>query len=447
MRGLDELLIELDIDIARKISSKLASERKVIALRVVDDIITVLALRNDYSLLKDLEFIFSGKVQIEVCKEEVLDSIINIVFYNLDTLLEDITESAIKLNVSDIHIEPYESSAFIRYRIDGKLVLHRKIDKREYNMLLSKIKANSGMDITEKRKPQDGKYNININAQKYDLRVSTIPLIYGEKMVLRILYSSRFDYSLSSLNFDNIQLNKLRKIIAMKNGLVIVNGPTGSGKSTTLYTILQEINNMEVNITTLEDPVEVIMPGINQMSLNKKADVNFANGLRGILRQDPDIIMVGEIRDEETASMAIRAALTGHKVYSTIHTKAPKDVFFRLEDMGIKSYLIKDSLVGIISQRLVRVLCTKCKEEERETNVDNLKIMTYKSKGCKLCGYSGYKGRQVVSAVIFTEPNSNIFQEISSQDNSEMKRNLLSLLKSGEITIKDYEEFIFTECI
>lgn len=244
--------------------------------------------------------------------------------------------------------------------------------------LLSKIKVCGNMDITEKRRPQDGKSLIKVNGKNYDLRLSTIPIIYGEKLVIRILYGEIFNYNISSLNLNVNQMKKLKKIIALKNGLVIINGPTGSGKSSSLYCILKEINKKDINITTLEDPVEVIIKGVNQVSLNRKANITFATGLRSILRQDPDVLMIGEIRDEETANMAVTASLTGHKVYSTIHTKTPQEVYFRLEDMGVKQYLIKDSLIGIVSQRLIRVFCDNCKKEDIKFIFKGNEMINYK---------------------------------------------------------------------
>ena len=246
------------------------------------------------------------------------------------------------------------------------------------------------------------------------------------------------------------QMEKLKKIISLNNGLILINGPTGSGKSTTLYAILNEINNKEINITTLEDPIEVFIKGINQVSLNKKADITFATGLKSILRQDPDILMIGEIRDEETANIAVKASLTGHKVYSTIHTKTPKEVYFRLEDMGIKPYLIKDSLIGIISQRLIRILCSKCKQSYKNINYKDENINTFVKEGCIFCNYTGYKGRKLVSSVVYLDDNikeniSNIFQEIKSLSNDEMIDNLICLIKNGEISIEDYNSFIIKE--
>ncbi|MBM6838473.1 Flp pilus assembly complex ATPase component TadA, partial [Clostridium saudiense] len=231
---------------------------------------------------------------------------------------------------------------------DGRLVITNILTLDEHLKVVSKLKVKSNLDITERRRPQDGKLTFKLNDKNYDLRLSFTNTIFGEKLVIRILYGQVFNYKLDSLRLTEKQMKKIKEIMKVSNGLVLINGPTGSGKSTTLYTVLQEVNTEEVNITTLEDPVEVIIERINQIALNKTIDLNFAEALRSTLRQDPDIIMIGEIRDDETAVIASRAAITGHKVYSTIHTKTPREVFFRLEDMGVKNYIIKDALVGII---------------------------------------------------------------------------------------------------
>ena len=238
----------------------------------------------------------------------------------------------------------------------------------------------------------------------------------------------------------------------VNTGLTIVNGPTGAGKSTTLYCILQELNKDEVNISSLEEPIEAVIPGINQMNLNKTLNIGFAEGLRSLLRQDPDIVMVGEIRDEETAEMAVRAALTGHKVYSTIHTRDPREVYFRLEDMGVEKYLIRDSLVGIISQRLIRLLCNKCKRKTGERNIDKENIDVFSKGGCIECNYTGYKGRALVAAIHVIDNKmknniKNIYNDTHILSNIEMIENLNSLLKGGKISIDDYENFIEMEGI
>jgi type IV pilus assembly protein PilB len=363
-----------------------------------------------------------------------------------DRSLEDVLVfNAIKDKVSDIHLEPQKNCVYVRYRINGTLVLVHKIDSSEYITLASKIKLKANMDITEKRRPQDGKIIVEYDGAKYDLRVSSIPIVYGEKLVIRVLYSDNFNYKFEDLGFSEEQIKIIRKIISLKNGMILICGPTGCGKSTTLYTILKEIDSKTLNVTTLEDPVEIVMQNINQMSLNNKVELTFANGLKSILRQDPDVIMIGEIRDEETANMAVRASITGHKVYSTIHCKSAREVYIRLENMGIKPYLLSDALVGIISQRLIKTLCDKCKEIDHENSL-NEKV-TYKKCGCRDCNYSGYAGRQIVSAVYFLhEEKSKTIEELHENSNYlsniNMKLDLEKLLLQGKISNGDYLEFI-----
>lgn len=313
----------------------------------------------------------------------------------------------------------------------------------EYLTLASKIKLKANMDISERRKPQDGKIIINYNDNNYDLRVSSIPVVYGEKIVIRILYSENFNYKLEDLYYSKEKIELIKKIMSLKKGLVLVNGPTGSGKSTTLYTILKEINIEDINITTLEDPVEAIIPNINQMSLNKKLDINFSNGLKNILRQDPDVIMIGEVRDEETAAMSVRASITGHKVYTTIHTSTPREVFLRLEDMGIKPYLLRDSIVGIISQRLIKILCKNCKKEDTKNTYKGIKL--YKRASCSKCNYSGYESRKLISAVYFLDKEYDeidIYKDKYCLSNIGMKDDLEELLKRGQISYEDYVRFM-----
>ncbi|EKY26977.1 GspE/PulE family protein [Clostridium celatum] len=359
---------------------------------------------------------------------------------------------AIKEKASDIHMEPHKDKIIIRFRVDGFLRIVFIFKVEEYLQIVSKIKLNSDLDITEKRRPQDGKMTIKDQDKTYDLRVSIIPVSYGEKIVIRVLYRDVFNYSLNKLNLTKTQINNIRYIMKSNNGLVFVNGPTGSGKSTTLYTMIQELNNEEINISTLEDPVEVIIDGISQMSINTKINIGFAQGLRSILRQDPDLIMLGEIRDEETAEMTVRAALTGHKVYSTIHTKDAREVFIRLEDMGVESYLIRDSIVGIISQRLIRVLCDECKKKDINILVLNKKVESYKKCGCSKCNYSGYRGRALVAAVHIIDNNTKeairrIHEDRDILTNNEMIDNLNDLLINGKISFDDYNDFIKWEGI
>ncbi|EKQ58192.1 MAG: type II secretory pathway, ATPase PulE/Tfp pilus assembly pathway, ATPase PilB [Clostridium sp. Maddingley MBC34-26] len=393
-----------------------------------------------------LGFIYNKNVKAVEIEEKNYENLKNIIFGEEDRTLEDVLiYNAIEERASDIHLEPQKNCVYVRYRINGSLVLVHKIDSNEYITLASKIKIKANMDITEKRRPQDGKIIVNYNNLKYDLRVSSIPVIYGEKLVIRILYCDNFSYKLEDLGFSEEQIKIIRKMIMLKNGLILASGPTGSGKSTTLYTILKEIDSKSLNITTLEDPVEIVMPNINQMSLNKKLDIDFSNGLRSILRQDPDVIMIGEIRDEETANMAVRASITGHKVYSTIHCKSAREVHIRLENMGIKPYLISDALVGIISQRLIKTLCNECKVIDSENSIKD-KII-YKKCGCAACNFSGYAGRQIVSAVYFLqEKNKKKIDELYEDNdylaNTNMKYDLEKLLYQGKISYSDYIEFI-----
>ncbi|MCE5221423.1 MAG: GspE/PulE family protein [Clostridium sp.] len=393
-----------------------------------------------------LRFIYNKDIVIKEIEEKNYENLKNIIFGMEDRTLEDVLIfNAIKDKVSDIHLEPQKNCVYVRYRINGTLVLVHKIDSSEYITLASKIKLKANMDITEKRRPQDGKIMIEYNEAKYDLRVSSIPLVYGEKLVIRILYCDNFDYNLEDLGFSEEQIKLIRKIISLNNGLVLVNGPTGSGKSTTLYTMLKEIDSKSLNVTTVEDPVEIVMQNINQMSLNKKLGITFSNGLKSILRQDPDVIMIGEIRDEETANMSVRASITGHKVYSTIHCKSAREVYIRLENMGIKPYLLSDALVGIISQRLIKTLCDKCKEIDYGNSLNERII--YKKCGCKACNFSGYAGRQIVSAVYFLQDeNKKNIEELHEDNNylsnKNMKYDLEKLLVQGKISNSDYLEFI-----
>ncbi|AWK52410.1 pilus assembly protein TapB [Clostridium beijerinckii] len=389
---------------------------------------------------------YNKNIVFKQIEEKNYEDLKNIIFGVEDRTLEEVLIfNAIEDKASDIHLEPRKNCVYVRYRINGTLVLVHKIDSSEYKTLASKIKLKANMDITERRRPQDGKIIVNYNEAKYDLRISSIPLVYGEKLVIRILYGDNFEYNLEDLGFSEEQIKLIRKIISSNNGLILVNGPTGSGKSTTLYTMLKEIDSKSLNVTTLEDPVEIVMENINQMSLNKKLDITFSNGLRSILRQDPDVIMIGEIRDEETANMAVRASITGHKVYSTIHCRSAREVYIRLENMGIKPYLLNDALVGIISQRLIKTLCDKCKKKDYENSVNERII--YKKCGCKACNFSGYGGRQIISAVYFLQDENKksveeLYEDRNYLSNKNMKYDLENLLLQGKISNNDYFEFI-----
>lgn len=443
---------DVDLKIAKKVTKSMCEKYKVIPVKAENEcIVALICDKNNEkeNIIEYLRFIYNKKIIFKEINLKNYEKLKEIIFGIEGSELEEIIiENAIKKKASDIHFEPKKEYADVRYRINGILTLAYKISKEEYITLLSKLKLKGDMDITKKMIPQDGKFIFYYNKQKYDLRLSSIPLIYGEKMVIRILTCESFSYRLEDLNFSENQIKIIRKIMKSNNGLTIVNGPTGAGKSTTLYTILKEINNEDINITTLEDPVEVAIEGINQMSLNKKLNINFSNGLRSILRQDPDVIMIGEIRDEETAKIAVRASITGHKVYSTIHTNSPREVYMRLENMGIKPYLIRESLIGIISQRLIKTLCEKCKVKDEKHKLDNITL--YKKCGCKECNYSGYGGRHLISSVYYMRNENDakdIYKDINCLSNENMKIDLKELLKDGKVSYEDYIEFIEGECL
>lgn len=315
-------------------------------------------------------------------------------------LVKNIIEQAARQRASDIHIEPFEYFVKVRYRIDGNLREIMTYDKSLFPAMIARIKILSGMDIAEKRKPQDGRITIDVDRKEYDIRVSNLPTVYGEKCVMRLAFKEGFKRNKSDLGMRPEDLEKFDNILKNPHGIILVTGPTGSGKSTTLYTALNELNGEDVNIITVEDPVEANVDGVNQVQVNVKAGLTFASALRSILRQDPDIIMIGEIRDGETASIAVQASITGHLVVSTLHTNSTAGTIGRIIDMGIEPYLLGDSLVGIIAQRLVRRLC-ECKKPKKadiaEKKIlripENEEVTIYEPCGCQLCGQTGYRGR------------------------------------------------------
>lgn len=319
-----------------------------------------------------------------------------------------IIHKAILSGASDIHIEPYEDVVVVRYRIDGQLVETMRQDHKVLSALTARIKIISGLNIAEKRIPQDGRISLKFEGKGYDLRVSVLPIIHGEKIVIRIASKEGFNVDKKELGFFDDDLAKFDDILAHPHGIVLVTGPTGSGKSTTLYTALKELCKPDVNILTVEDPVESDIRGVNQVQVNAKAGLTFAMALRSFLRQDPDIIMVGEIRDGETAEIAVRAAITGHLVLSTLHTNDAASTISRMVDMGVEPFLISSSVVGVIAQRLVRRLCTKCREEY-SPDAEEKKILgmdendgtpAYRPVGCPACNNTGYRGRIAVYEIM-----------------------------------------------
>ncbi|MCM1565296.1 MAG: Flp pilus assembly complex ATPase component TadA [Dehalobacter sp.] len=321
-------------------------------------------------------------------------------------LVNSVIQHAIKTNASDIHIEPSDDEMRIRYRIDGELQEAMKTSKAAHQAIVTRIKIMGQMDIAEKRLPQDGRIEVSIDGNNVDLRLSILPTVHGEKIVIRVLGMRNSTYTKSELGFTTENLELFDRIIKSPNGIILVSGPTGSGKTTTLYAVMRELNKPTVNIITVEDPVEYRMDGINQVQVNTKAGLTFASGLRSILRQDPDIIMIGEIRDSETAQIAIRSAITGHLVLSTIHTNDAASSILRLVDMGIESYLVSSAVVGLMAQRLVRKICTKCKTSYRPEHAEMMLLKLrepqplYKGTGCPACNYTGYHGRTAIHEII-----------------------------------------------
>ena len=317
-------------------------------------------------------------------------------------LVKQIIEGGVRQRASDIHIEALETGVRVRYRIDGALKQVMSYDLSILPGITARIKIIGGMDIAEKRKPQDGRITIMVDRKEFDVRVSILPTVFGEKTVMRLTSKDGLTKPKSGLGFDEEQLKVFDGILSNPHGIILVTGPTGSGKSTTLYTSLSELNKEDVNIIRVEDPVEANINGINQVQVNVKAEMTFAAALRSILRQDPDIIMIGEIRDGETANIAVQAAITGHLVVSTLHTNSAASTITRLVDMGIEDYIVGDAVVGVIAQRLVRRLCTNCKQpryvedEERQllgVPEDEEDVIVYEPVGCPLCNDTGYSGR------------------------------------------------------
>ncbi|WP_081945548.1 type II secretion system ATPase GspE [Thalassotalea sp. ND16A] len=328
-------------------------------------------------------------------------------------LINAMLSEAIKENASDIHIETFEKILKIRFRVDGILREILKPNRKLASMLVSRIKVMAKLDIAEKRVPQDGRISLRIGGRAVDVRVSTMPSSHGERVVLRLLDKNAARLNLQDLGMTDTGRETFTKVINKPHGIILVTGPTGSGKSTTLYAGLTQIDASERNILTVEDPIEFSIEGIGQTQVNTKVDMTFARGLRAILRQDPDVVMVGEIRDLETAQIAVQASLTGHLVLSTLHTNTAAGAITRLEDMGVEPFLLSSSLIGVLAQRLVRTLCPVCKEAHPASD-EEVKLLgleshqhpiIYRAKGCEKCKYLGYKGRTGIHELLVVDDN------------------------------------------
>ena len=465
--------VEIDYKLVKRLPLKQLVRYQALPLSINEDNVTVaFANPNDFEAKGAIERFFHGKIMIvSLVKSDVIKQILKrleveekIGLFTEDIkndlqeggnenadkespavvkLIELILQSAIEKGVSDIHIEATEHYCLVRYRIDGMSQEYFRLEQIIFSPLSSRMKLLSGLDIAEKRKPQDGRFTKIIEGNVYDFRVSTLPTLFGESIVMRILDKSKSMVKLEDAGMNRLTYEKFLKGIHSPYGLVLVTGPTGSGKTTTLYGALNEIKNVKDKTITVEDPVEYQMEGIQQVQLNANANLGFPEALRSILRQDPDKIMIGEIRDQETLRIAIQAALTGHMVLSTLHTNSSLAAIGRMLDMGIESYLISGALVAIQGQRLVRKICQNCKEETRLStklledvvNYIPKNAKFYEGKGCAVCDDSGYIGREMISEVlVVSDILSTMIANGATKDELEvqaLKEGFVSMFKDG----------------
>ena len=375
--------------------------------------------------------------------------------------LESLVKEAQNLRSSDIHIEIYDDKCRIRFRVDGQLIERHKINKTEYPTLINKIKIEAKCDIAERRLPQDGRIRFTVNNSKIDIRVSILPTLHGEKIVLRLLGNDATHIDILKLGFTKEELERYQLAIQKTHGIMLISGPTGSGKTTTLYATLKLLNKSKSNVVTIEDPIEYTLDGINQVQVKDDIGLTYSEALRTFLRQDPDIIMLGEIRDAETAQMAIRAAMTGHMVLSTIHTNSAWGTISRLIDMGVPAYLLANTINLSVAQRLVRMLCPHCKKQEDFNSFELPKSFQsvaiskqFKPTGCNQCYFTGYKGRKAVYEVInitqelteyIKEQKSNISDYCKLNKISTLAENVLSLFEKGETSLEEIYPYLIHE--
>lgn len=472
--------IYFDVESKKFISAELAWYYHIIPKGFQDDTLELYIDEIYYKIdvQNELEIVLNKKITLLSAQSEAIDKVLSAHY------IKDITQSAHEIVVkseishkdfvaeliqearllksSDIHIEIYEEKCRIRFRIDGKLVERIQLTKKDYPALINKIKILSGLDISERRLPQDGRIFFNQGGMKFDIRVSMLPTLYGEKIVLRLLGTNAVNINLDELGFGVTDGIRYKESIRKPNGIVLISGPTGSGKTTTLYATLKLLNKGTENVLTVEDPIEYTLEGINQVQVKEDIGLTFSRALRTFLRQDPDVIMVGEIRDTETANLAIRAALTGHLVLSTIHTNSAWGTISRLMDMGIPPFLIANTLNVTVAQRLVRVLCSECKK--KVPAVENMFPQNFKKKssiyehhvavGCKKCFFTGFNGRKAIYEVIPVDVQAsdfiisnekNVAEYFKSIQVKTLQDSAVEILIAGETSVEEIYPLLLNE--
>ncbi|MDD7886023.1 GspE/PulE family protein [Flavivirga sp. 57AJ16] len=452
-------------DLLQLLSSEQAYHYKIIPVESQNGTLVFKTDTLTESLKRELHVVFGKKIELLPETSENINLYLSNNFRKKDfnkaedlhytnDFLEKLLLSAKDIGSSDIHFEPYEHKCRVRFRLDGKLKEHFIIALSEYPVIVNKLKIKAGLDISEKRLPQDGRITVKTQTDEFDIRVSSLPTLHGEKIVLRILSKDANHIDIQDLGFTDRELKTYKEAIKNPNGIVLISGPTGSGKTTTLYATLKLLNDDKTNIVTIEDPIEYTLEGINQVQLKENIGLDFTSALRTFLRQDPDIIMVGEIRDVKTANMAIRAALTGHLVLSTIHTNSAWATISRLIDMGIPAFLIASTLNVSIAQRLVRKLCDHCKEKAPITkdlfpknySVPKDLITHYKAIGCPKCYHTGYIGRKAIYEIIpitktlvphIKNNDLEIDGYLEEHHITTLKQNATELIKKGITSIEE----------
>lgn len=492
----DAPLFDVELDVVNVVPESFARKYTVVPLTLQNGVLTI-AMNDplDFNCLEDLRMITGFEVRAAISPLKEIEIAINRVYSkksnsdilgdiasdlavqgtltsdealvaSIDSapvvkLVNNLIMDAYHQNASDIHIEPAERTTHVRFRVDGDLQAQSDFTSEVHQHISSRIKIISGMNIAEKRIPQDGSFQFNAEGLKIDIRVSSIPTPYGEKLVLRLLGADRsITYELSSLGLSPQSEEVISKAVRLPHGIILVTGPTGSGKTTTLYSMLAKINDVKKAIVTVEDPIERKFDGITQVQVNPRSGLTFASGLRSILRQDPDIIMVGEIRDGETAEIAIRAAITGHLVLSTVHTNDALSTVVRLVDMGVEPFLVASSVKCVISQRLVKKVCPKCKTVHKVTEEENMLLSTnltesHYGRGCADCNNTGYIGRTAVFEMMLVDkhlqdlvskgaPMEELRNYAAEKKMRMLREEVLDLVEAGSTTVDEAIRLLYT---